>query len=113
MEAALSLQEDLGTPHRIAGALFAIGLLKIKQGEYTRAFASFEEGLALFRRLDNKRGKAASLTQMAAALFVSQGDQPVVYPLLAQGLSLDREVGDKEGLAVSSLLVVPVGLSEW
>jgi predicted ATPase/class 3 adenylate cyclase len=110
MEEDLALYRELGNPDRIAWSLFALGLLNIKQGEYIRAFASFEEGLAIFRRLDNKRGIAASLTQMAAALFVSQGDQTMVYPLLAQGLSLDREVGDKEGMAVSSLLLGSVAL---
>src|SRR6266852_941308 len=112
MEEDLALYKELGNPDRIAWSLFALGLLNIKQGEYIRASASFEEGLALFRRLDNKRGIAASLTQMAAALFVSQGDQMMVYPLLAQGLSLDREVGDKEGMAVSSLLLGSVALKQ-
>ena len=112
MEEDLALYKELGNPDRIAWSLFALGLLNIKQGEYIRASASFEEGLALFRRLDNKRGIAASLTQMAAALFVSQGDQTMVYPLLAQGLSLDREVGDKEGMAVSSLLLGSVVLKQ-
>ena len=112
LEEDLALYRELGNPDRIAWSLFALGLLNIKQGEYTRASASFEESLALFRRLDNKRGIAASLTQMAAALFVSQGDQTMVYPLLAQGLSLDREVGDKEGMAVSSLLLGSVALKQ-
>ena len=112
MEEDLALYRELGNPDRIAWSLFALGLLNIKQGEYSRASASFEEGLALFRRLENKRGIAATLTQMAAALFVSQGDQMMVYPLLAQGLSLDREVGDKEGMAVSSLLLGSVALKQ-
>jgi non-specific serine/threonine protein kinase len=112
MEEDLALYRELGNPDRIAWSLFALGLLNIKQGEYISASASFEEGLALFRRLDNKRGIAASLTQMAAALFVSQSDQMMVYPLLAQGLSLDREVGDKEGMAVSSLLLGSVALKQ-
>ena len=112
MEEDLALYRELGNPDRIAWSLFALGLLNIKQGEYSSASASLEEGLALFRRLDNKRGIAASLTQMAAALFVSQGDQMMVYPLLAQGLSLDREVGDKEGMAVSSLLLGSVALKQ-
>lgn len=112
MEEDLALYRELRSPDRIAWSLFALGLLNIKQGEYTRASASFEEGLALFRKLDNKRGIAASLTQMAAALFASQGDQTMVYPLLTQGLSLDREVGDKEGMAVSSLLLGSVALKQ-
>ncbi len=110
MEEDLTLYRELRNPDRIAWALFALGLLNIKLGEYSRASASLEESLALFRKLGNKRGIAASLTQMAATLFVSQGDQTLVSPLLAQGLSLDREVGDKEGMAVCSLLLAAVAL---
>lgn len=112
MEEDLALYRELGNPDRIAWSLFALGLVNIKQGEYSRASTSLEEGLALFRKLDNKRGIAASLTQMATALFVSKGDQTLVYPLLSQGLSLDREVGDKEGMAVSSLLLGLVALKQ-
>jgi predicted ATPase/class 3 adenylate cyclase len=112
LEEDLALYRGLGNPDRIAWSLFGLALLDIKQGGYSKASASLEESLALFRKLDNKRGIAASLTQMAAALFVSQGDQTMVYPLLAQGLSLDREVGDKEGMAVSSLLLGAVALKQ-
>ena len=112
MEEDLTLYQELGNADRIAWSHFALGLIDIKQGEYTRAYASFEEGLALFRKLENKRGIAACLTQTAAALFVSDRDQTMVYPLLAQGLSLDREVGDKEGMAVSSLLLGSVALKK-
>jgi len=62
--------------------------------------------------LGNKRGIAASLTQLAGTLFVSQGNQDMIYPLLEQGLSLDREVGDKEGMAVASLLLGWVALKQ-
>jgi tetratricopeptide (TPR) repeat protein len=112
MEEDLALYRELENPDRIAWSLFALGLLNIKQGEYTRAAVSFEESLALFRKLANKRGIAASLTQTAATLFLSQGDQTMVYPLLAQGLALDREVGDKEGMAVTSLLLGAVALKQ-
>ena len=110
MEEDLALYRELGNADRIAWSLFALGLIDIKQGAYIQASTSFEEGLALFRKLENKRGIAACLTQTAAALFVSDRDQMMVYPLLAQGLSLDREVGDKEGMAVSSLLLGSVAL---
>src|SRR5438270_10180373 len=95
----------MGDRDRVAWSLFMHGLLDNKQGEYAGATSRFEESLALFRELGNKRGVAASLTQLAGTLFVSQGSQDMVYPLLEQGLSLDREVGDKEGMAVASLLL--------
>jgi predicted ATPase/class 3 adenylate cyclase len=112
MEEDLALYRELDNPDRIAWSLFGLGLLHIKLGEYSRAEALLEQSLTLFRRLDNKRGIAATLTQTAAARFVSLGDQTMVYPLLEQGLALDREVGDKEGMAVCSLLLGSVALQK-
>jgi predicted ATPase/class 3 adenylate cyclase len=112
MEEDLALFKEVGDQDRVAWSLFTLGLLNNKQGEYTRACALFEESLTLFRELGNKRGIAASLTQLAGTLFVSQGNQALIYPLLEEGLSLDREVGDKEGMAVSSLLLGWVALKQ-
>jgi predicted ATPase/class 3 adenylate cyclase len=112
LEEDLTLFRELGDRDRVAWSLFMHGLLDNKQGEYARASSRFEESLALFRELGNKRGIAASLTQLAGTLFVSQGNQDLIYPLLEQGLSLDREVGDKEGMAVASLLLAWVALKQ-
>ena len=112
LEEDLTLFRELGDQDRVAWSLFMHGLLNNKQGEYTRASSRFEESLALFRELGNKRGIAASLTQLAGTLFVSQGNQDMVYPLLEQGLLLDREVSDKEGMAVASLLLGWVALKQ-
>jgi predicted ATPase/class 3 adenylate cyclase len=112
MEEDRALFREVGDRDRVAWSLFTLGLLNNKQGKYTRASALFEESLALFRELGNKRGIAASLTQLAGTLFVSQGNQAMIYPLLEEGLSLDREVGDKEGIAVSSLLLGWVALKQ-
>lgn len=105
LEEDLALFREIGDQDRVAWSLFMHGLLDNKQGEYERASSRFKESLTLFRQLGNKRGIAASLTQLAGTLFVSQGNQDMIYPLLEQGLSLDREVGDKEGMAVASLLL--------
>ncbi|HZU70579.1 MAG TPA: tetratricopeptide repeat protein [Ktedonobacteraceae bacterium] len=112
LEEDLALFREMGDRDRVAWSLFMHGLLDSKQGEYARASSWFEESLALFRELGNKRGIAASLTQLAGTLFVSQGVQDMIYPLLEQGLSLDREVGDKEGMAVASLLLGWVALKQ-
>ena len=112
MEEALALFEEIGDQDRVAWSLFTLGLLNNKQGEYNKAYALLQESLALFRRSGNKRGIAASLTQLAGTLFASQGEQSLIYPLLEEGLLLDREVGDKEGMAVSSLLLAWVALRQ-
>src|SRR5438270_4049363 len=112
LEEDLTLFREMGDRDRVAWSLFMHGLLDNKQGEFAGASSRFEESLVLFRELGNKRGIAASLTQLAGTLFVSQGNQDMIYPLLEQGLSLDREVGDKEGMAVASLLLGWVALKQ-
>ena len=112
LEEDLTLFREMGDRDRVAWSLFMHGLLDNKQGEFAGASSRFEQSLALFRELGNKRGIAASLTQLAGTLFVSQGNQDMIYPLLEQGLSLDREVGDKEGMAVASLLLGWVALKQ-
>ena len=112
LEEDLPLFKEIGDKDRVAWSLFTLGLLNNKQGEYSRADTLFEESLTLFRALGNKRGIAASLTQLAGTLFVSQGNQTMIYPLLEEGLSLDQEVGDKEGMAVASLLLGWVALKQ-
>ena len=112
LEEDLALFREMGDRDRVAWSLFMHGLLESKQGEYAEASYRFEESLELFRELGNKRGMAASLTQLAGTLFVSLGNQELVYPLLKEGLSLDREVGDKEGMAVASLLLGWVALKQ-
>ena len=108
----MALFKEVNDQDRVAWSLFTLGLLHTKQGEYTEACALFEESLTLFRKLGNKRGVAASLTQLAGTFFVSQSNQDMIYPMLEEGLALDREVGDKEGIAVSSLLLGWVALKQ-
>jgi hypothetical protein len=68
----------MGDRDRVARSLFMHGLLDNKQGEYAGASSRFKESLALFRELGNKRGIAASLTQLASTLFISQCNQDMI-----------------------------------
>jgi len=87
-------------------------LLNAKQGEYARACGLFEESATLFKRLDYKRGMAAALTQWGGTLFISQTEPAQFAPLLQEGVTLQREVGDQEGIAVSSLLLGWMALTQ-
>jgi ATP/maltotriose-dependent transcriptional regulator MalT len=72
----------------------------------------FEESLALFKELGNKRGIALSLLQLAELLFVSQRDQTRIHLLLEEGLALCKEVGDKDGIASYFYFSGQVALSQ-
>ena len=112
MEEALALFRARDDQSRVAWSLWTLGLLNTKQGEYTRACALFEDSVTLFKQLGHKRGLAAALTQWAGTLFLSQAEPMLFDPLLQEGVSLQQEVGDQEGMAVSSLLLGWIALTQ-
>jgi DNA-binding CsgD family transcriptional regulator/tetratricopeptide (TPR) repeat protein len=97
---------------RAAWSLFVQGLLESNQGEYARARTLFEESLAIHREMQNKRGIAHTLSQLAQVLFVSQRDQAGIPTLLEECLAISREIGFKEGIAASFWLSGQVALGQ-
>ena len=57
-----------------------------------------------FREIEHKRGIAHSLSQLAQALYISQGNQARIRTLLEECLALSQEVGFKEGIAATQCL---------
>ena len=102
----------MGDQDRVAYCLYNLADLASIQGAYAQALALFEESLALFRELGNKRGIALSLLHCAEVLFNAQGDQARIRTLLEEGLALCREVGDKDGIAASFSFSGKVALSQ-
>jgi predicted ATPase/DNA-binding CsgD family transcriptional regulator len=107
---SLTLARAVDDEERAAWSLFVQGLVESSQGEYARARALFEESLAIHRKLQNKRGIAHTLSQLAQVLLVSQSDQARVPSLLEECLALSREIGFKEGIAASFWLSGQVAL---
>src|SRR5207245_10635051 len=64
-----SLAKAVDDEQRAAWSVFVQGLLESSQGEYARAHTLFEESLAIHRRLQNKRGIAHALSQLALVLI--------------------------------------------
>jgi tetratricopeptide (TPR) repeat protein len=94
LEEALVLWRELDDKDGIAWALYFLSIQVGRKGEYARARALCEESLALHRALGNPRGIAYALSELAAILLVTQGDQATVYELLEESLALAREMGD-------------------
>ena len=63
-------------------------------------YTLYEESLAMFRELGNKRGMAVCLKQLAVWLFVGQGDQATLQARLEESLTLSRELGDRDGISI-------------
>jgi predicted ATPase len=81
-----------------AKALCGAGVLAQRQGDYARANELLEQGLALYRELDDKQGIARALTNLGW-LVLDQSDFTRANMLLQEGLTLYRELGDKRGIA--------------
>ena len=77
-----------------------MGVLVFRQSDYGRASALYQEGLALFRELGDRRGIAAALGNLGlAAQF--PGDYARARALHADTLALSRELDNKGGVAVT------------
>jgi tetratricopeptide (TPR) repeat protein len=75
------------------------GLL-VTRGDLDRALALYQESLQLKEQLGDKKGKAASLANMAQ-VFLTRGDLDRALALYQESLQLDEQLGDKQGKAAS------------
>jgi predicted ATPase len=91
-------------PTVMAKALYADGYAALDHGDLTRAESCFEESVAAYRELDEPRGIAAGLAQLAF-LLMSRGaiDQAVV--LAEESAAGARDLGDAnlESVALSTV----------
>ncbi len=83
-----------------ARTLRLAGVLSEESGLYVRAEKLHEQGLALYRRLENREGIAASLTSLGALAY-AVGDLERAMSLTQESLALKRELGDERALMSS------------
>jgi predicted ATPase/DNA-binding winged helix-turn-helix (wHTH) protein len=94
-EESSAIEEGL----RLAGALCQFWLAH-NQGDYTTARALFEESLALWREIGNKRGIASALNDLGWMAW-RQGDYAVAQALSAESLVLWQDLGETQGIATA------------
>ncbi len=99
LERALARSEGVAVTVR-AKALEAAANLASLQDDTDRAESLFEGSLALYRKLEDKRGMAASLFWLGRIAGL-RNDLARAHVLIGEALTLQREVGDKEGTAWS------------
>jgi predicted ATPase/DNA-binding SARP family transcriptional activator/DNA-binding CsgD family transcriptional regulator len=99
LEAALARTEGLETSDRATTLRFA-GVLSEESGLYERAEKLHEEGLALYRRLGDRKGVAYSLTSLGALAY-ALGDLERAVALTEESLEIKGELGDEKGLMSS------------
>lgn len=108
LEGALARGEDSPAPLR-AKALIGAGVLAFLQCEYGLATARLEEGLSLWRELEDKRGVASAL-QVLGSVAREQGRYARAQALHEESLSLWRELEDEWGIARS---LNYLGFASW
>ena len=75
-----------------------LGLIAKDQGDFARATAFYQEGLAIRHALGDKRGVAQAFFNLGVVAYW-QGDYAGAIELSEQGLAFYRELGDKMGAA--------------
>jgi predicted ATPase/class 3 adenylate cyclase/transcriptional regulator with XRE-family HTH domain len=83
-----------------AKALSVAGSLAQNQSDYASARAMYEESLAIFRELGDKKGIAQSLDGLGIIAY-DQGDHVSGRSQMEESLAIRRELGDKKGIAQS------------
>ncbi|MDQ3863197.1 MAG: tetratricopeptide repeat protein, partial [Actinomycetota bacterium] len=99
LEAALERTADVESPSR-ARALRLAGVLAEESGLYEQARERHEQGLALYRRLDDREGIATSLTGLGALAY-AVGDLKQAVSLTQESLALKQDLGDQRALMSS------------
>jgi predicted ATPase/DNA-binding SARP family transcriptional activator/DNA-binding CsgD family transcriptional regulator len=99
LEAALTRTGGLETAVRARALRFA-GVLSEEQGHYEGAEEFYAEGLALYRRLGDRRGVAALLNSLGSLSHIT-GNQAEAMDLTEKSLSIKQELDDESGVAIS------------
>ncbi len=99
LEAALSGRSGMSGPF-VAKALMAAGGLAFVGGDYVQGRRLYEDSLAMWRELGDRRQIAYLLSNLGF-LTSSQGDQAAARNLLEESLAIRREIADTRGAATS------------
>ena len=80
--------------------LTGAGHLAHNQGDYVAARALFEESLALWREIGDKRGIATALNDLGWVAW-RQGNYAAARTLSAESLALWKDLGERQGMATA------------
>jgi tetratricopeptide (TPR) repeat protein len=97
LDAALATGSEAQAAPR-AKASQGAGILAAMQTDYERAAALYEDALALYRELEDKRGIAQVLQNVAYVAY-QRTEYAQAVALCQEALVLFRELGDKRGIA--------------
>lgn len=100
---ALAIFRELGDPSNTAWTLIFLSYAPVgKQYEYENALTMCNEGLEMFRKLDERAGLAQGLT-IIGELARTVGDLDLAERAYLDGLDLARETGDRRRESIQYL----------
>jgi DNA-binding CsgD family transcriptional regulator len=94
-----------------AKALYGLGVLACSQNDVLLAEACCEESLALFRKLGDRQGIAASLYKLGQVICV-KNDLQTAHALIEESLTLFRQMDDAQGTADTLVILALLYLDE-
>jgi len=102
LEQSISILKQLHDPENLAAPLHHLGILAGEVGEAAEAVRLLQEGLALFRQVNNRWGTAWSLSSLAYHLSELDPRQTgTARALLQESLALYHAIGNKQGIAIA------------
>ncbi len=110
----LSLPERLPYTQARATALHGAGSLERSRHNYDTARALLEEGLAIRKEMDDRRGIAESLVVLGSVAR-NQGDVTSARVLNEKSLAIFRELSDRQGIAdaLTNLAKISQDQRDW
>jgi predicted ATPase/DNA-binding SARP family transcriptional activator len=102
LKQSISLLNRLHDREHLAAPLHHLGILAGEVGEAAEAVRLLQEGLAIFRQVDNRWGTAWSLSSLAYHLSELDPRQTgTARALLQESLALYQAIGNKQGIAIA------------
>jgi tetratricopeptide (TPR) repeat protein len=100
LNSALSLAVELDNNEARATVLQAIGIAYKRMGRPADALKHYEQSLEIKRTLGQKRGMAASLSEIAQ-IQETMGQPQDAVKSFNEALALQREIGDQSGISIT------------
>jgi predicted ATPase/DNA-binding XRE family transcriptional regulator len=91
LEQSLEIARELGSRRPIGIALFGLGILALRERDYTKARALFEQALNVLREIDNKPNLVVALDALAQVM-VDQGEYESARAVCEESLMIGEKL---------------------
>jgi predicted ATPase/class 3 adenylate cyclase len=113
-EQAKKLCEEFGNHSGLATSFKLLGVAHLQLGQFPQADRFFEEGLAIYEKIDDRRNAAAMLSNLGESAR-SRSDYRRAEELYEKAIAAMRQIGhrDSESIYLSNLSAARLGLGKF